>query len=86
MSSDFDRYHIMELDWKENFGCAWPSLSPHMFELLYAKTEESNDTALNEVRKRVRSTHLQKYIVQYAHSSRTHAVDCYFHLILSNLS
>ena len=31
--------HLIELDWKKQFGHAWPSLSPCISELLRAKTE-----------------------------------------------
>lgn len=46
-----------------------------MQKLLHANTKESHESALNEVRKRVKSTKLQNYVVQEVHSNKMHMVD-----------
>ena len=71
----FDRYHLMEVDWKKKFGYAWPALSSYMHTLVHAKTEESYTHALEEVRKRVKSTELQNYVLNEVHANRKHIVD-----------
>lgn len=73
----FDRYHLIEVDWKKKFGFSWPSISEYMRALVYAKTEDDYEKALSEVRKRVKSTDLQNYIDNEVHSNRKHFVDAW---------
>ena len=48
-----------------------------MEALMYAKSEDEYNIALNNVRKKIKSQELQDYIEKEVHPNRFHFVDCW---------